>query len=293
MPSDRGGRVRRFFELEARALLQRFQTVETLLPHPKTKGATNRGEEGRHIEALLREFLNRHLPKDLRAVSGFILRPSTKTGDDDLHRTAAFDDDHSRQLDIIVYDFARFPVYELFEEVAIVPPEGVVAILSVKKSLSCGQLEPELRSLAHAVQLCRTSGWRAPFSGVVGFRWRGSFKGREKAPELCFEAVAAVHTGDPFDQMVTEICVISEFTVFKYREEDSDRSRSAKYVDVDAMDRPSISLQRLLNSVLSVFYDKSRGKGCERPGFVSFEKGTFKKARLLGYVPIGVKQSDK
>lgn len=288
MSSDRGGRVRRFFELETRALLQRFQIVETLLPNLKTKGAAHRGEEGRHIEALLREFLNRHLPKDLRAVSGFILRPSTKIGADDLSRTASFDDEHSRQLDIIVYDFARFPVYEHFEEVAIVPPEGVVAILSVKKSLSRGQLEPELRSLAHAVELCRADARRTPFTALIGFRWNGNEKKPRAAPSCCFNSVQNVHAGDLFDKMITEICVISQFTVFKYREEDSDKVQHAKYVYVDATERPSISLQRLLNSILSVFYDVSRGMGCDRPGFVSFERGTFKQAPLLGYVPIGV-----
>lgn len=286
MSTDRGRRVQRFFELETSALLQRFQIVETLLPHSTAKGAAHRGEEGRHIEALLREFLNRHLPDDLRAVSGFIMRPSTKVGSDDLSRTELFDDEHSQQLDVIVYDFARFPVYEHFEEVAIVPPEGVVAILSIKKTLKKGQLASELKSLAHAVDLCRGNGCRAPFTGLVGFSWSGGAKSRKYAPERCFEAIAALHSGDPFDRMITEVCVISQFTVFKYREEDSDKDGHAKYVDVDATVQTSVSLQRLLNSILSVYYDETRLKGCSRPGYVSFKKGTFRDAPLLGHVLI-------
>ena len=37
-----------------------------------------------------------------------------------------------------------------------------------------------------------------------------------------------------------------------------------------------IRLQRALNSLLSVYYDPTRGSNKERPGFVSLEKDTFK-----------------
>ena len=84
--SHKGLRVREFFEIEAQTLLQRFRTIETLLPHAMAKGAAHRGEEGRYIESLLRSFLNKHLPGNLRAVSGFILCPSTKTDVQDTSR---------------------------------------------------------------------------------------------------------------------------------------------------------------------------------------------------------------
>lgn len=286
MPTDPGGRIRRYFELETRVLLQRFQIIETLLPNATTRGAAHRAEEGRHIEALLREFLNRHLPKDIRAISGFILRPSTKVGSEDNSRPKLFDDEHSRQLDVIIYDFSRFPVYEQFEEFAIVPPEGVIAIISVKKSLSARDIKAELQLLSHAVQLCQSDGMRAPFTALVGFQWNKNSTGRGTAPSTCFRSLETVYANKPFDQMITEICVISEFTVFKYREMDSDREGYAKYVNIDASNKPSISVQRIMNSILSVYYDQTRGQCCERPGFLSFEKGTFKHAETLGYVQI-------
>lgn len=139
----KGERVRQFFELEARTLLERVRVMETLIPHSSERGSAHRGEEGRHIEALVRDFLNKHLPSDIRAISGFILRPSTKIGEDDLSRVATVVDEHSRQLDIIVYDFAAFPVYERFEEFAIVPPEGVIAVISVKKTLYKANVRPD------------------------------------------------------------------------------------------------------------------------------------------------------
>jgi len=129
--SLKGQRVRHFFEIEAQTLLARYRVIETLLPHARTRGAAHRGEEGRYIESLLWSFLNKHLPGNLRAVSGFILCPSTKTGVQNLNRVAEYPDRHSSQLDIIIYDFDAFPVFERFEEFCIVPPEGVVGVLSV------------------------------------------------------------------------------------------------------------------------------------------------------------------
>ena len=151
---SKGLRVRRFFELEAQALQDSYRVIETLLPNDKTKGSAHRAEEGRHIESLLRSFLNRHLPGNLRAVSGFILCPSTKTGISDLTRVQEFEDRHSTQLDVIVYDFDAYPVYERFEEFCIVPPEGVVGIISVKKNLYSKAIGDELTALRNAAELC-------------------------------------------------------------------------------------------------------------------------------------------
>lgn len=290
MSAERGARVRGFFNLEARTLLERYRVMETLLPHPNTAGAAHRGEEGRHIEALLREFLNKHLPSDLRAVSGFILKPSTKVGADDLTRPQKVDDEHSRQLDIIIYDFSRFPVFEQFEEFAVLPPEGVIGIISVKKTLRSEDFKSELLALKEAVELCYQHDKRAPFSALFGFAADQSMGGR--APQKCFEAIEALHTNQPYELMITEISLMSEFTVFKFRKEDSDEAGTAKYVNVCSSGQPHIALQRLINSILSVYYDDSRGVGSERPGFVSFEKGTFKLAEKLGNVAIRTDETD-
>lgn len=90
--------------------------------------------------------------------------------------------------------------------------------------------------------------------------------------------------------MVNEISVLEEFVVFKFNKHDSGKSGFAKYVDINCNDEQEpkghIVLQRLLNSLLSVCYDPSRtASGIERPGFTSFEKGTFAEAPVLGFVP--------
>ena len=228
MTGSEGEGVRRFFELEARMLIESARIVETLLPHPSTRGSSHRAEEGRHIEALVRAFLNRHLPTSLRAVSGFILRPSTKVGESDRSRVMTVEDEHSGQLDVIVYDVAAFPVYERFEEFAIVPPEGVVAIISVKKTLYKRDVRPELLSLQQAVRLCRVPPRRSPFSAL--FCLTADRALTTNGARFCFEAVKAVHSGDPFDLMITEISTAEGFTLFKARMRDTYEPGHAKYL---------------------------------------------------------------
>jgi uncharacterized protein DUF6602 len=164
--AQKGLRVREFFQIEAKTLLERYHTIETLLPHAKTRGAAHRGEEGRYIESLLRSFLNKHLPANLRAVSGFILCPSTKTGVQNVERVTEHHDRHSRQLDVIVYDFDAYPVFERFEEFCIVPPEGVVGVISVKKKLYNREIKNEIVALKEAADLCRHRHRRGPFTGL-------------------------------------------------------------------------------------------------------------------------------
>jgi hypothetical protein len=281
LSDSKGLRVRRFFELEARTLEANYKIIETLLPNSVNAGAAHPAEEGRHIESILRSFLNRHLPANLKAVSGFILCPSTKTGRSDLTRVQEFDDRHSTQLDIIVYDFDAYPVYERFEEFCIVPPEGVIGVISVKKTLYGSSVESELRALRAVAELCEHKNRRGPFTGLFAFS--AEAKTDTSLNETVFSKIKAVHEDDRFDCMVNEVSVLSRTVVFKIRSEDSP-PKFARYVGVDCREAAHIPLQRMLNSLLSVYYDPTRGNHRERPGFVSFEKETFGKSPRLGDV---------
>jgi hypothetical protein len=199
----KGLRVRRFFELEARALEDSYKVIETLLPSAKNKGAAHPAEEGRYIESLLRSFLNRHLPGNLRAVSGFILCPSTKTGVSDLTRVQEHEDRHSSQLDVIVYDFDAYPVYERFEEFCIVPPEGVVGIISVKKKLYKSAVGDELAALKDAAEICHREDRRGPFTALFAFSAEAPKDDLLNA--FIFEKISNLHKDGRFDFMVNEV----------------------------------------------------------------------------------------
>jgi len=282
--SKKGLRVRNFFEIEAKTLLDRYKVIETLLPNPITRGAAHRGEEGRFVETLLRAFLNKHLPANLQALSGFILCPSTKTGVQDLKRVTEHEDRHSSQLDVIVYDMDSYPVFERFEEFCIVPPEGVVGIISVKKKLYNAEIKAEIDTLKAAAQLCHESGRRGPFTAIFAF----SAQARADANlnSRIFAAISDVHSKGSFDPMINEISVLARTCVFKTRPDNGPANR-ARYIAVDCAEEGHITLQRLLQSLMSVYYDESRTGNKTRPGFVSFRRNTFKDSPELGLVPVG------
>lgn len=277
----KGLRVREFFAIEANTLLERYKIIETLLPHPKTRGAAHRGEEGRYIEALVRTFLNKHLPGNLRAISGFILCPATKTDVQNIARVTNFPDRHSSQLDIIVYDVDDYPMYESFEEFGIVPPEGVVGVISIKKTLHDQDIVGEIIALKNAAELCRAADRRGPFTALLAFSAKESDD--KKLNEKIMKAIQEGHSMRAFDPMINEVSVLARTCVFKTRIEDGGEL-SARYVAVDCHEETHIPLQRLLQSLMSVYYDKTRMGNKSRPGFNSFRQRTFADARELGRV---------
>lgn len=102
-----GKRIREYWSNEMQALLDTYKQFQVLIPAKNRNGADHNGEDGRYVETLIREYLKRYLPKDLEVLTGFILRPAVKTG---LKNKCRQDqqDMHSTQLDIIVYDSAKY-----------------------------------------------------------------------------------------------------------------------------------------------------------------------------------------
>ncbi|MBI2872934.1 MAG: hypothetical protein HYY00_07100 [Chloroflexi bacterium] len=289
MPYPHSGKpVRRFFRAEAKALLDAYRNVETLLPAKDRKGSTHSGEEGRYVESLLRSFLDKHLPRELKAFSGFVLRPATKVGSGNKGRLPS-GDEHSPQLDVIVYDVAHFPMYVQFEEFVVVPPEGVVAVISVKKTLYRQELPKELEALSNVVRLCRYKNvkeeWvRGPNISLFGFsREDGSV---ETWADDIFNGIKDCGEHQSFDSLVGQTVVIDAFTVFKARPEpDAESIQSARYVLVKHKeDEEHLGLQFLLTGILSVYHDATR-TDIIRAGFTSFESGR-SHDRELGIVSV-------
>ncbi|WP_299765486.1 DUF6602 domain-containing protein [uncultured Dokdonia sp.] len=282
MMNEKGKRVREFFEIEAKSIYQRYKSIEKLLPKGDTKGSAHSSEEGRFVESLIRDFLNKHLPKNLEALSGFILKPSTKTGMSDLERVENEYDEHSSQIDIIVYDTAQFPIYERFEEFCVVPPDGVIAIISVKKTLRYRDIEPELESLSKNAKLCKINNNRIPFLCLLSFTY--DFGKSKNYKTTIFKKIKKKYEKKDFELMINELTILDLCMFFKFRKEDSDKDENAKYVLIDLENKFHIGIQRLLQSILGVYYNKSINSNIERPGYVSFEKGTFGGATTIGYI---------
>ncbi len=281
--SNKGQRIRDFFNNECRSLIAIYKNIENLVPAQERRGAANVAEEGRYIESIIRSFLNKHLPKELEALSGFIIRPATKVGDHDRERRKNEDDQHSSQLDVIVYDSTNYPIYERFEEFVIVPPEGVVAIISVKKNLYENQIVKELESLSKAAQLCvfknRRGGIvRGPSTTLISFS--NKIKLDKSTKDKCswlFNKIKEVHKDVSFDQCIGQIICLDEYSVFKRRPNsdlEEEFNKKAEYVGFEHSDESELhmGLQYLITGILSAYHHESR-KTESRPGFTSFEPG--------------------
>ena len=176
--------IREYWSNEIRALLDTYKQFQVLIPAKDKNGADHNGEDGRYVEILLREYLKRYLPKDLEVLTGFVLRPAVKTGLKNKYRRGQ-EDVHSTQLDIIVYNSAKYPIYHRFGDSVIVPPEGVIGIISVKKHLHDTDILHELSALKKVSKLCRCENdkkikIRGPFLALVSM---DSFEKKEKCTE--------------------------------------------------------------------------------------------------------------
>lgn len=282
MTDTKGDRVREFFRAETEALVARFQNIERLLPHEDRAGSAHPGEEGRFVEELVKSFLRRHLPAQVGIGTGFVLRVATKIGSDDNSRAETESDRHSRQLDVIVYDKTRFPIYETFGDFVIVPPEAVVGIISVKKTLYSSQLNKELRTLQETASLCAQPNIRGPHTGLLAFQCEPT-----KTPDaLADDALNALKSMSSisFETLANEVSVLQQFVLFKFLPNRGKKSAPYRLIQAQGADG-HIVLQRVLQSILGVFYDPTRQAAPARPGFVSFHKGTFGSSPCLGEVP--------
>ena len=270
-----GERLREYLVSETQALLANYRQFETLIPAKKGKGSSNKSEDGRYIEALLKDCLKKYLPKELELLSGFILRPAVKTGKSGRERKNGVDL-HSSQLDIIVFNSANYPIFQRFEDIAVVPPEGVVAIISVKKHLEAQHIKQECTNLFKASKLCSNQycvepdkNLRGPFLALVGmgsniekndfFNW--IFTEMKKAYPSSGEGVT-------FDNLIGYIGAIDTWSLFKKRP--TSGPTEGEYIVLEHKCRENhLGLQFLLTGILSVYYDETRNS-MRRPGFTAF-----------------------
>jgi hypothetical protein len=285
-----GKRIQEYWSSEIEALIQTYRQFEMLVPatEPRT-GAAHPGEDGRFVEDLLREYLKRYLPAELEVLTGFILRPAVKTGRNGTERKRE-KDAHSTQLDIVVYQSGSYPVFQRFGNSVVVPPEGVIAIVSVKKHLRDRDVEAECSRLYDAAALCETISSGAdskpatgPYLALVSVSSRLS--ATTDAMASIFGSIKAAYSRKndaTFDRLVGFIGALDEWSVFKRRP--GEAGSSAEYVGFShRAGEAHLGLQFLLTGILSVYYDETR-KNLRRPGFTAFPSGR-PHDRELGSIP--------
>ena len=273
-----GKRIQQYLGKEVDALVEIYQQFERLIPNDKTEGAAHKGEDGRYVEELIRQYLKRYLPSSIEVLTGFILRPAVKTGLDGRERKKE-NDAHSTQLDIIVFDSGNYPIFQRFGDSVIVPPEGVLAIISVKKHLNGNDIKNECAALKQASELCFTKGQdkkyiRGPFLSIISVKSNIKKKRMDNCEWIFKELQTTYNTKTKpyFDQLVGYIGALGEWSIFK-RRPDGANINSADYIYFKHSDTEThLGLQFILTGILSVFYDSTRSK-INRPGFTGFPSG--------------------
>lgn len=272
-----GKRLQVFWNQEVTSLLAVYRQFETLLPNSTTEGAEHRGEDGRYVETLLRSYLQKYLPKDLEVLTGFILRPAVKLGDN--NRSRANDiDRHSTQIDIIIYDTGSYPVFQRMGDTVIVPPEGVIAAISVKKTLRDSEITSECKALMNASIACRCDEInaedrrRGPFLALVSTASHLADTNTPKEEKI-FSKLKNLYVDECyFDDLIGFIGDLLSWYIIKERPKNKTKSTllQAKYF-YSKLESEELhaGFQQIISGVLSVYYDKSRNFR-SRPGYTAF-----------------------
>lgn len=265
-----GKRIQNYLSQEVDSILDIYKQFETLIPSNKTRGAAHRGEDGRFIEELLKKCISKYLPKELEVLTGFILRPAVKT--DKNNKTRKIDKDkHSTQLDIIIYNTAKYPIFKRFGDNVIVPPEGVIAVISVKKHLKPEDIKKECTALWEVSQLCNNNNIRGPYLSLICMNSNINKKDEIKyILQQIKEAYSAVENSQPtFDDLIGFVGNLNKWSIFKQRPE-KQGDRTSSYIYFEHQDNEShLGLQFILTGILSVYYDETRNN-IKRLGFTSF-----------------------
>jgi hypothetical protein len=270
-----GERLRVYWSNEIEAMINTYKQFENLIPAKGRTGAAHNGEDGRYVEDLLKEYLKKYLPSNLEVLTGFILRPATKLGGNNKSRKGDLDS-HSTQLDIIIYDTSNYPIFQRYGDNVIVPPEGVIAVISVKKQLRKNDIEVELNSLKNVAKLCiqqdrNKKGIRGPFLALVSMNCN-IYNTIEKEASLVFKTLMEMFPSkgcNRYDEMPGFIGSLSQWSVHKSQP----KGDNADYfLFKHKEDEKHMGFQFLLTEILGVYYNDTRNI-VKKPGFTSFLSG--------------------
>jgi hypothetical protein len=106
------------FDHTSKKMRTDFDEILHAVPH--------RGERGRSVEEVVRQFLEKYFPKTLDLFTGFIVDSNGKV---------------SNQIDIIVSDRSKTPIFYENESIRVVPVECVYSVIEVKSFLDSKELQ--------------------------------------------------------------------------------------------------------------------------------------------------------
>jgi hypothetical protein len=108
-----------FFDSISKKMLIDFESIKKIIEKKPTV-------TGQILENTVREFLTKYFPPSLGITSGYIFDVNGN---------------ESRQIDIIIYDAFRTPVFINSENIRVVPAECVYAVIEVKSLINTRELK--------------------------------------------------------------------------------------------------------------------------------------------------------
>ena len=261
-----GKQIERYWAAEMRSVIEKYRQFETLIPSDSGEGAGHRGEDGRYIESILKATLKQFLPDSVDILTGFILRAGVKSPDSVKQRRRD-EDQHSGQLDLIVYD-TEMPVYQRFGDTAVVPPEGVIAVISVKKNLYKKDLVHEFTALKTVAEICARNDKKGPFIALVSMDDKIN-EDPVKTFDKVIDTIKACQDDKciSYDELPGFVGVLKRWSVHKVHRRGKGQAEYLLYEHKDGEEH--LGIQYLLKGILDVYYSEGRGHGNE-PGMFSF-----------------------
>lgn len=120
-----------------------FEKSKNALNHAGLKGASN--------EEIVKDFLRQYLPRNLELSTGLVV--DSKGG-------------VSRQLDIIVHDAAKTPIFYQSAETRVIPIECVYAVIEIKAFLDKGELQKAFQNM-ESVKCLEKVAFFEPNSAII------------------------------------------------------------------------------------------------------------------------------
>lgn len=114
------------------------------------KSMAQSGLKGEANEEIVRQFLRQYLPKTLDIASGILVDSSGA---------------QSRQLDIIISDTAKTPIFFQSGHIRVIPAECAYAVIEVKANLDKEELEKSYQNMKSVKKLAKTAFFKA--GGVI------------------------------------------------------------------------------------------------------------------------------
>ena len=190
------GPMKRHYAGLTERMLSEIESISAQMSH--------QGEKGRNNEAIIAEFLNRHLPT----------RYTVSTG-----KVVGVGGTQSGQMDLIVHDRLETPSFIDAHQWSLVPIESVYAVISVKTTLTRGELRDAMASIESVRSLPRIAATilvnnkpvQVPESAVL--RPRGlvfAFKSGWTSFEGCRAAFVELLAEIADDNRPNAVCVLDQ-----------------------------------------------------------------------------------